>query len=68
LGIKDIWGNVNVGLVDQLKTGISNRKIGAESYSSFFVLCPVFFSSVDTAESSKMELMEKTLLETSEVW
>ena len=27
----------------------------------------VFFLSVDTAESSKMELLEKTLLETSEV-
>ena len=33
----------------------------------FYFVCCCFFLSVDAAESSKMELMEKTLLETSEV-
>lgn len=42
----------------------------SETYSLRFVLSTVvvvFFLSVDAAESSKVELLEKTLLETSEV-
>ena len=57
-------------------TCVPSRKVAdmfrSETYSLCFVLRTVvvvvfFFLSVDAAESSKVESLEKTLLETSEV-